>query len=416
MSLVLTNANIVDGSGQTCWGHVAVEGERIVAVGRGESPPTAARRVDLGGKSVLPGLIDTHVHLCLDGGVSPAAQVTSETYALTLLRAARNARRQLEAGVTTVRDLGARSCLELAGPGGIAHNLKRAVAEGLCPGPRILAAGLAITMTGGHSHWMGREADGADAVRKAVRTELKDGADVVKFMATGGIATQTSADRFAPQLTAEELAAGVAEARNAGRRTAAHAEGPDGILNALRAGVDSIEHGSYLTGEAVDLMCQQRTFYVPTYAVRERIVTEGRGAHVPEFIQREVERAFAAHTESVRHAHAAGVPIAMGTDAGATIFPHGESAHELAAYVRLGMSPMEALLTATRNAAELLGLGDRLGTLEAGKLADLIVVDGDPLSDIAVLTRPGAVRLALIGGVPVVDRDGRLGEPLASRP
>jgi imidazolonepropionase-like amidohydrolase len=409
MQMVLSNGQIVDGQGAVFHGHVAVEGERIVAVGRGDAPPAAARRIDLRGRTVLPGLIDTHVHLCLDGGVSPAAQVTSETYAMTLLRAARNARRQVEAGVTTVRDLGARSCLDPFGPGGIAHNLRRAIAEGICPGPRILVAGLAITMTGGHSHWMGREADGADGVRKAVRTEIRDGADVIKFMATGGIATQTSADRFAPQLSVEELAAGVAEARNAGRRTAAHAEGREGILNALRAGVDSIEHGSYLTDEALDLMRRQGTVYVPTFAVRERVFKEGRAARVPEFIQREVERAFESHTQSVRRAHTAGVTVAMGTDAGATIFPHGDSGHELAAYVRLGMTPMDALLTATRNAADLLDCGDRLGTLEAGKLADLIVVDGDPLADIAVLARPHAVRLVLIAGAPVVDRDALLG-------
>ena len=188
MAIALSNGLIIDCRSQAFVGHVVADGERIVAVGPGEPPPGPGR-IDLGGGAVLPGLIDTHVHLCLDGGVSPAAQVTSETYAMTLLRAARNARRQIESGFTTVRDLGARSCLDAYGAGGIAYNLKHAIADGICAGPRILASGLAITVTGGHSHWMGREADGADAVRKAVRLELKEGADVVKFMATGGIAT-----------------------------------------------------------------------------------------------------------------------------------------------------------------------------------------------------------------------------------
>jgi imidazolonepropionase-like amidohydrolase len=409
MSIALDNARIVDGRGEVFFGYVVVEGARVLAVGPGEAP-AGPRRIDLRGRAVLPGLIDAHVHLCLDGGVSPAAQVTSETYAMTVLRAARNARRQVESGITTVRDLGARCCMDPYGPGGIAHNLKRAIAEGICPGPRIVSSGLAITMTGGHSHWMGREADGADAVRKAVRAELKDGADVIKFMATGGIATLTSADRFAAQLTVEELAAGVAEARKAGRKTAAHAEGTEGILNALRAGVDSIEHGSYLTDDAIELMQRQGTVYVPTFAVRQRIFTEGRAAGVPDFIQSQVDRAIEAHTASLRRAHAAGLTVAMGTDAGASIFPHGDTPRELVEYVRLGFNPMAALLTATRHAAELLGLGDRLGTLEPGKLADLIVVDGDPLADMDLLTRPGTVRLVLIGGAPVVDRDALLAE------
>jgi len=408
MAIALSNASIVDGHGRDAFmGQVVVEGGRITAVGAGE-PPVGARRIDLRGHTILPGLIDTHVHLCLDGGVSPAAQLTSETYAMTLLRAARNARRQVEAGFTTVRDLGARSCLDPYGPGGVAHNIKRAITDGICSGPRILAAGLAITITGGHSHWMGREVDGGDAVRKAVGIELKEGADVIKFMATGGIATQTSADRFAAQLTLEELSAGVREAQKAGRRTAAHAEGCEGIVNALRAGVDSIEHGSYLTDEAVELMKAQGTVYVPTLAVRQRIFREGRGAGVPDFIVTQVDRAIEAHTASVQRAHRAGVTIAMGTDAGASLFPHGGSAHELVAYVGAGMTAMEAVLTATRNAAALLGISDRLGTLEPGKLADLIVVEGDPLADIRVLTGPRAIRLVLLGGVPVVDRDGLL--------
>jgi imidazolonepropionase-like amidohydrolase len=404
MSIALNNGRIVDGRGGVFVGHIVVEGDRIAAVGWGDAP-AGVRRIELGGRSVLPGLIDTHVHLCLDGGVSPAAQISSETYAMTLLRAAQNSRRQIESGVTTVRDLGARSCLDPSGPGGIAYNLKQAIAAGVCPGPRIVASGLAITITGGHSHWMGRQADGADAVRVAVRAELKEGADLVKFMATGGIATQTSGDRFAAQLSREELAAGVAEARKAGRKAAAHAEGHEGIMNALVAGVDSIEHGSCLSDEAVDLMARQKTVYVPTFAVRDRIVKEGRGAGVPDFIQTQVERAIETHAASVQRAHRAGITVAMGTDAGATIFPHGQSAQELAAYVRLGFSPMEALVTATRNAAELLGLGDHLGTIEATKLADLIVVDGDPLADIAILTQPSALRLVLIGGISVLDRD-----------
>ena len=409
MDVLLENATVIDGTGRSFKGYVHVEGPLLKRVGPGAAPaevPASVARVDLTGKTVLPGMIDCHVHVCLDGGPSPAQQISSETYAMTVLRAARNARRLVESGVTTVRDLGARCCSEPLGPGGIAFNLRRAIAEGICVGPRILSAGLAIIMTGGHSHWMGKEADGPDGVRRAVRGELKEGADVIKFMATGGIATMTSTDRFAPQLTVEEMAAGVEEARKAGRRTAAHAESAAGIKNALAAGVDSIEHGTFLDDEALDLMQKRSVFYVPTYAVRRRVADDGEHAGVPPYILDLVKRVVDRHHTSLEKARAAGVRVALGTDAGASIFPHGDSAVELLELVGAGFAPMDAIRAATSNAAELLGLGDITGTLAEGKRADLVVLDGDPLANIRVLADTRRIRAVLVDGAPVVDRMG----------
>jgi imidazolonepropionase-like amidohydrolase len=418
MDLLLSNATIIDGTGRVYErGYVLIEGAVVRRIGSGAPPdaiPPKVRRVDLAGKTVFPGLIDCHVHLCLDGGPSPAHQIASETYAITLLRAARNARRQVESGVTTVRDLSSRCCSTPDGSGGVAFNVRQAIAEDICTGPRIMQAGRAICITGGHGWWFGHEADGPDEVRRAVRSELKNGAQVIKFMATGGIATITSGDRFAPQLTAEEIAAGVEEARRMGTRTAAHAEGATGIKNALKAGVDSVEHGSYLDDEALEMMLDRGVYYVPTFAVRRRIADEGAQGGVPAFILDVVKRVLDRHRESLERARKAGVRVALGTDAGASLFGHGESARELEELVGAGFSPAEALRAGTASAAELLGMQELIGTLEEGKRADLVVMDGDPLSNIRVLQDVSRIKAVLIDGRPVIDRLS-LG-PVASGP
>jgi imidazolonepropionase-like amidohydrolase len=408
MDLLLSGAKIIDGTGRIHErGYVWIDGAVIRGVGAGAPPqtiPSGAKRVDVAGKTILPGLIDCHVHVCLDGGPSPAHQLGSESYAMTVLRAARNAQRLVRSGVTTVRDLSSRCCSEPSGPGGVAFNLAQAIAQGICTGPRILQAGSAICMTGGHGYWFGHEADGPDGVRQAVRSELKNRAQVIKFMATGGIATMTPGDRFAAQLTAEEMAAGVEEARKMGARTAAHAEGAEGIKNALRAGVDSIEHGTYLDDEALGMMLDRETYYVPTVAVRRRIAEDGARGGVPPFILDVVQRVLERHVQSLEKARKAGVRIALGTDAGASMFPHGESARELVELVAAGFSPMEALRAGTAHAAELLGMQDQIGTLEDGKRADLVVVDGDPLSDIRMLQDVNRIEAVLVDGEPVVGR------------
>ncbi len=214
----------------------------------------------------------------------------------------------------------------------------------------------------------------------------------------------TSGDRFAPQLTAEEIAAGVEEARKIGTRTAAHAEGAAGIKNALRAGVDSIEHGTYLDDEALEMMLDRGVYYVPTFAIRRRIAEEGARGGVPGFILDIVKRVLDRHLQSLEKARKAGVRVALGTDAGASLFGHGESARELEDLVGAGFSPMEALRAGTAHAAELLGMQELIGTLEEGKRADLVVIDGDPLSDIRVLQDSRRIGAVLVDGQPVVDR------------
>jgi imidazolonepropionase-like amidohydrolase len=277
--------------------------------------------------------------------------------------------------------------------------LAQAIELGMIRGPRVQAAGRVITMTGGHGHLIGREADGADAVRRAVRTEIKAGAAVIKVMATGGVLTPG----VSPTQTAllpEELAVVAQEAHNSGRRVATHAIGGAGILNALRAGIDSVEHGFYLDDETLDLAVAQGAFLVPTMLAVDRIVRNGLARGIPAWVVDKAEREAHKQRESFAAAVSSGMRIAAGTDAGTPFNEHGDLALELALMVQHGLSPMQALVAATRSAAENLGLSHEIGTLEVGKLADLVVVDGDPVQDVSATGR-----VALVVKDGVVHRD-----------
>lgn len=379
MALAIRNVRIIDGLGQAIErGTLLVSGDRIAAVGTAQAVRVrrGTRLVDGRGLTALPGLIDCHVHLCLGGEADVVSTVREEPAALTLLKASRFAQRTLAAGITTVRDVGARDHQ--------IFTLKQAQASGLIPGPRILAAGLAICMTGGHARFIGREADGPEAILRAVREQLAAGADVVKFIASGGVLTPgTSPDRA--QLTQDELAAGMDEARRAGRRVAAHAHGADGMKNAIRAGAHSIEHATLLDDEAGELMRAHGVFMVPTLSALATTAACGAGCGVPESAVTKARSMKARHEASFKQALRSGIPIAMGTDAGTPFNYHGENAQELTRMVALGMSPMEAILSATAAAADLLGIRQLVGTLEPGKLADVLVVEGNPLKRIEVL-------------------------------
>lgn len=368
---------------------ILIHGERIIAVGpRASTPlPEGARVIDLSGHTVLPGLIDAHTHLTSIPEIATVGEALEISSAARAYRTVAYAERTLLAGFTTVRNVG----------GGADFNdvaLRNAIAAGHIVGPRMLVSGPPLTITGGHGDFNnvapqfafptpgGVVADGADEVRRAVRNNRKFGADLIKIMASGGISTLNS-NPMSAQYTVEELRAAVEEARMAGLRVAAHAHSTQGIKNAVTAGVASIEHGSALDDEVIQMMKRAGTYLVSDLYADDFFERQGREMGWPEEILAKGTALSRQFRESFRRAHAAGVRIAFGTDAG--VYPHGENAKQFALMVQLGMTPMQAIRSATVNAADLLGMGDRIGTIEPGKLADLIAVDGDPLRDVRVL-------------------------------
>jgi imidazolonepropionase-like amidohydrolase len=383
---LIRNATLIDGLGgepRRDWA-VAVEGDRIAWVGPSAQAPAfePSAVIDARGRSLLPGLINCHVHLCNDGSADLFGQVLNDSVPIATIRSVLNARLTLLAGITTVRDCGAANQ--------IAIEIGKAVDRGLIDGPRVRAAGRVVTMTGGHGHFIGREADGPDEVRKAVRAEIKGGANFIKLMATGGVLTP-GVDPTQTAFSVEELAAGVDEAHKAGRPAASHAIGNGGIKNALKAGIDSVEHGFYLDDEAVNLALKQGSFVVPTLIAVDQIVNNGPSGGIPDWVVRKAASESGHHRESFVMAVKSGVKIAAGTDAGTPFNPHGDLALELAKMVEFGLPPMLALVAATSNAARLLRMDDQIGSIEKGKLADLILVDGDPTQDIGVMRRPSLV-------------------------
>jgi imidazolonepropionase-like amidohydrolase len=375
---VLTGATVVDTDGAR-EADVGIEDGDIVAVGdlgRGDT------HTDYAGKFVAPGLIDTHVHLMMDGRPDVESTV-GDSEATFAYRAANNLRAAAEAGVTTTRDLGA--------PGTLAVDAREAVEAGTLLGPRVQAAGQNVVMTGGHGHWFGREADGPDEVRKAVREQLKKGVDAVKCMATGGVLT-TGAQTGAPELTLEELETLVDTASAKGVPTAAHCHGTEGIKNAVDAGIDSVEHGTFMDHEAAAMMADTGTYWVPTLSALNGIV-ENRDAGIPDQAMAKADEATEKMERAWEHALAEDVPIAMGTDAGTPFNFHADAAQELGYMVDHGLTPAQALDASTVNAADLLGLDD-VGRVEKGYRADLVVLDANPLDDVSAWHSPEQVFLA----------------------
>ncbi|MFC7200241.1 metal-dependent hydrolase family protein [Halospeciosus flavus] len=374
--LLLRNATVVDATGSRS-ADVAVEDGEIVAVEEDLSGPDAERERDLDGRVLAPGLVDAHVHLTLDGRADPG-ELQADTESTAAYRAAANLRDAVEAGVTTVRDLGA--------PGTVAVDAARAVEEGLVAGPRVVAAGQNVCMTGGHGHWSGREADGEAEVRKAVREQLRAGADVVKCMATGGVLTE-GADIGAPELLEDELRALVETANAKGRPTAAHAHGAEGLKNAVRAGITSVEHGTFMDREAARLMAERNTYWVPTAKALHGIVEQGPDSGIPGWAVEKAEEATEAFERAWEFALDEGVTVAMGTDAGTPFNFHADAAEELELMVEYGLDPTEAVRAATVNAADLLGLDD-VGRIETGYRADLVVLPENPREDVTAYQEP----------------------------
>ena len=392
MEFVLAGATLIDGLGGEPLEHSAVyvKGERIAWAGRAADLPEAAQnaaRVDISGKWLLPGLIDAHIHVCYNGAESVFALLERHRDAL-VLEAVDTVRRVLSHGTTTVRDIGGEKYIEMS--------LRQAINAGFIQGPRMKTSGRVISMTGGHAHFIAREADGPDEVRKAAREQIKAGADTVKLMATGGSATPGQ-DIMASQFTVDEIKAAVETAHMMGRTVAAHCHGTGGIRNCMLAGVDSIEHGTYLDEETADMMVANGASLVLTLGVGDpdlesyplSAVQKADAERRKPMIEKGVKQI----RKTIALARSKGVFLGSGSDAGGNpLAPHHYSmARELELLVANGIPEMEAIGIVTLNNACILRWEDDIGTVEAGKYADLLVIEGDPLADIRNVRQVAAV-------------------------
>ncbi len=383
---------------------IVIEGRKIVSVGPMAQASRSAgdRLIDLSNATVLPGLTDAHTHMTGD-----PQDVGYEGLGISIPRAtligARNARLTLEAGFTTVRNVGAEGFSDVA--------LRDAINAGDIPGPHMLVSGPALGITGGHCdenllpfelHYTAEGvADGVEGVQHKVREVIKYGADLIKICATGGVLSHGDNPQ-ASQYTLEEMKAIVADAHRLGRKVAAHAHGAQGILWASQAGVDSIEHGSYIDDAAIAEMKKNGTYLVPTLYLADWFLDNAERLHVPPEMIAKGRAVMAAARKNEAHAFASGVKVAFGTDA--AVYPHGLNAHEFAVMVKLGLTPLQSIQAATINAADLLGWSDKIGMLEAGKWADIIAVDGDPLQDVTTLEK---VKFVMKGGEVVKNEYGK---------
>jgi len=367
---------------------VVIDGEKVTSVSSGggsQSDNQAGIRViNLPNATLLPGLIDAHTHLTFDPNFG--YQELGVSIPKEALIGAKNARITLEAGFTTVRNVGASGYTDIA--------LRDAINEGMVPGPRIMASGPALSITGGHCdqnllpyEWHAKSdgaADGVEGVQHKVREIIKYGADVIKVCATGGVLSKGD-DPRASQYTLEEMKAIVADAHRLGRKVAAHAHGAQGIAWAAEAGVDSIEHGSYIDDAGIAQMKKNGTYLVPTQYLSDWMRENAVKIGLPAMYATKMKEVTAVSRQNIKKAFNAGVKIAFGTDA--AVYPHGLNAHEFAVYVQIGMTPLQAIQTATVNAADLLGWS-KIGSIETGNFADIIAVNGDPLKDVTQLENP----------------------------
>ncbi|MCU1256011.1 MAG: Pro-Hyp dipeptidase [Candidatus Angelobacter sp.] len=367
---------------------VVIDGDKITSVSGGGGAQSenqgGARGINLPNATLLPGLIDAHTHLTFDPNFG--YQELGISIPKEALIGAKNARITLEAGFTTVRNVGASGYTDIA--------LRDAINEGMVPGPRIMASGPALSITGGHCdqnllpyEWHAKSdgaADGVEGVQHKVREIIKYGADVIKVCATGGVLSKGD-DPRASQYTLEEMKAIVADAHRLGRKVAAHAHGAQGIAWAAEAGVDSIEHGSYIDDAGIAMMKKNGTYLVPTLYLADWMRENAARIGLPAMYAVKMKDVTAVSRQNIKKAFNAGVKIAFGTDA--AVYPHGLNAHEFAVYVQIGMTPLQAIQTATVNAADLLGWS-KIGSIETGNFADIIAVSSDPLKDVTILENP----------------------------
>ncbi|NRA88605.1 MAG: amidohydrolase family protein [Rhizobiales bacterium] len=336
------------------------------------------KQFDLDGKAILPGLVDCHVHLCYTASGDPRADDEKMGPAQLTLTALKSAQASLKGGVTALRDCGGRDYVEFG--------VRDAIDNGEFDGPTIYASGKVICMTGGHGHGHARVADGVEEVRKAVREQIHAGCNLVKIMATGGVMTPGVNPEDA-HYNAEEMLSGVTEAHRFNKRTASHAQGTEGILNAVNAGIDSIEHGIFLTQECIELMLKAGTYIVPTFAALYNIldnVDNLEGPKMPDFIIEKCMRIGETHKASIKLFYEAGGKLAMGTDAGTPHNKHGKNADELRLMHQNGINNLDCLRISTFNGIDLMGLKNH-GLIKQNYAADLLIVNGNPLDDIEMV-------------------------------
>jgi imidazolonepropionase-like amidohydrolase len=393
-------AHVIDGRSATARGAtwVIVSGDTIEALA--SSAPAGLEVMELGDATLLPGLIDCHTHLSARVGLSPYEHMKSTT-GDAAIAGVNNCRATLMAGITACRDVGGTARVDVA--------LRDAINRGDIPGPRMRVATWSLSMTGGHGdpengldvHWDNEEpngvADGVDEIRKKVRFDVQQGADLIKILATGGVLSQND-DPKHTGYTFEEMRAAVDEATRLGRRVAAHCHGKEGMIWASNAGVRSIEHGSYMDDEAAKVLKKNGTWYVPTQYVVEPILAPGNPLHISEGSLAKAREVRLHMHEAFKAAMRNGVKIAFGSDAG--VFPHGDQVREFKIYQNLGMPPMQVIQTATSAGADLMDMSDKIGAVAPGHYADLIAVAGDPLKDLTELER---VKWVMKGGVLVKD-------------
>ncbi len=406
-TVAIVDGLIIDGTGGAPIrdGLVLIEDGRIIHAGRkdGQAIPRDARVIDAGGASVLPGLMDVHVHISLNGPANIQAELISRPMGQVAFEVARNLRDTIAAGTTTIRTVSDMAHIDIAA--------RDSINKGVMIGPRMHPCGKGLTTTGGHGDLMpcwicqshgdvSEMVDGVDAVRTAVRRQVKAGATWIKLFQTGGVIDphgRIDAEEFSPS----EFDAAFETAKLAGVPVAVHAHNKTAILHSIRAGCRSIEHGMHFDEECAEVARQHGAFLVPTLTVMDRILTYGAENGVAQSTIDNVRERTSRHREYVKYAYDIGANIASGTDAGSMLTPHGSAGREVVQLVKCGLTPEQAVSVATRNTARLLKVDDKLGTLERGMLADVIVVEGDVVKQVQQLEKAEHMRHVLIGGRPV---------------